>query len=228
MKTNTGKLKIVIGIILLVGILFAARHIQIHDLLEQIKTFGVWGLLLFVLLYVIATVSFIPGSLLTLGAGAVFGIWKGSIAVSIGSTIGASCAFLIGRYLARDWVAKKISGNARFRSVDDAVARDGFKMTLLIRLSPIFPFNLINYAFGLTKVKFKDYVIASWVGMMPGTVLYVYLGSLAGDLAALGTGRHTKTPGEWALYGVGLIATVAVTVYVTRLAKKALNLKVGS
>lgn len=228
MKTNIGKLKNLIGIVLLVGIFFAARRIQVDDFLAQIKGYGVWGLFLFALLYVIATVSFIPGSLLTLGAGAVFGVWKGSIMVSIGSTIGAAFAFLMGRYLARDWVAKKISNSARFRAVDDAVVRDGFKMTLLIRLSPIFPFNLINYALGLTKVKFKDYVLASWIGMMPGTVMYVYLGSLAGDLAALGAGRHTKTTGEWALYGMGLIATVAITIYVTRLAKTALNLKVGS
>lgn len=199
---------------------------DIRALLDGFKNFGIRGALLFVLAYVMATVSFVPGSLLTLGAGAIFGVWFGSVVVSAGSTIGAACAFLTGRYFARDWVAKKIAGNEKFKAVDDAVAADGFKMTLLVRLSPVFPFNLINYAFGLTKVRFRDYVLASWIGMMPGTVMYVYLGSLAGDLASLGMGRRSKTPAEWLIYGIGLLATIAVTVYVTRIAKKALRLKV--
>ena len=221
-------LKIVFGVLFLVLLIFIARSVDIRALLDGVKNLGMTGVLLFVLIYVIATVSFIPGSLLTLGAGAIFGVWAGSIAVSAGSTVGAAAAFLIGRYFARDWVSKKISGNEKFKTIDDAVAADGFKMTLLVRLSPVFPFNLINYAFGLTKVRFKDYVLASWIGMMPGTVMYVYLGSLAGDLASLGTNQRAKTPAEWLLYGIGLLATIAVTVYVTRLAKKALSLKVGS
>jgi len=221
-------LKIVLGVIFLILLIFIARSVDIRALLDGVKNLGIKGALLFVLAYVIATVSFIPGSLLTLGAGAIFGVWKGSVVVSAASTIGASCAFLIGRYFARDWVAKKISGNEKFKAIDDAVAADGFKMTLLVRLSPIFPFNLINYTFGLTKVRLKDYILASWIGMMPGTVMYVYVGSLAGDLASLGTGRRSKTPVELALYGIGLLATVLVTVVVTRIAKKALNSKVGS
>lgn len=221
-------LKIVFGALFLVLLVFLARGVDTHALLDSVKNLGIKGALLFVLVYIIATVSFIPGSLLTLGAGAIFGVWTGSIAVSAGSTVGAASAFLIGRYFARGWVSKKIAGNAKFRAIDEAVAADGFKMTLLIRLSPVFPFNLINYAFGLTKVCLKDYVLASWIGMMPGTVMYVYLGSLAGDLASLGTSQRSKTPAEWLLYGIGLLATVAVTIYVTRIAKKALSLKVGS
>jgi uncharacterized membrane protein YdjX (TVP38/TMEM64 family) len=177
---------------------------------------------IFVLVYVAATVLFLPGSILTLGAGALFGVVKGSIVVSISATLGATAAFLVGRYLAQDWVARKIEGNPRFKAIDEAVAHEGWKIVGLTRLSPVFPFNLLNYAFGLTRVSLRDYFFASWIGMMPGTVMYVYLGSLAGDLAAVGAGQGGRTPAPWALYVVGLLATVTVTVYVTRLARAAL------
>ncbi|MGH7316374.1 MAG: TVP38/TMEM64 family protein, partial [Candidatus Rokuibacteriota bacterium] len=129
--------------------------------------------------------------------------------------------------LARGWVARRIEGNARFKAIDAAVAREGWKIVGLTRLSPVFPFNLLNYAFGVTRVSLRDYLLASWIGMMPGTVMYVYLGSLAGDLAALGAGRRARTPAEWGFYVVGLLATVAVTVYVTRLARAALARRVA-
>jgi SNARE associated Golgi protein len=118
--------------------------------------------------------------------------------------------------------AKKIAGNPKFRAIDEAVGREGFKIVLLTRLSPVFPFNLLNYAYGVTGVSLKDYVLAS-VGMIPGTMMYVYIGSLAGSLATLGTGPQPTNPGvQWAIRIIGFIATVAVTVYVTRVARKAL------
>ena len=158
----------------------------------------------FIVLYILATVLFLPGSILTLGAGLLFGLVLGFVYVSIASTLGATAAFLTGRYLARDWVARKIEGNTTFRAIDDAVAEGGWRIVGLTRLSPIFPFNMLNYAFGLTQVSLRDYFFASWIGMMPGTVMYVYLGSLAGSLAALGSGARARTPGEWTLYAVGL------------------------
>jgi uncharacterized membrane protein YdjX (TVP38/TMEM64 family) len=191
--------------------------------LTGIEGLGPWGAALFVLLYVAATVLFLPGWILTLGAGAVFGLGRGIVIVSLSATLGATAAFLVGRYLARAWVARQIEGNARFRAIDHAVARDGWKIVGLTRLSPVFPFNLLNYAFGLTRVSLRDYVLASWIGMLPGTAMYVYLGSVAGSLAAVGQGRAERTPAEWALYAVGLLATVGVTVYVTRLARRALE-----
>jgi uncharacterized membrane protein YdjX (TVP38/TMEM64 family) len=166
----------------------------------------------------VATVLFIPGSALTLGAGALFGVAWGSLYVSVGSTLGATAAFLVGRYVARNAIAKKIEGNERFAAIDKAVANEGWKIVGLTRLSPVFPFALLNYGFGLTRVKLGDYMLASWIGMMPGTVMYVYLGSLA----KAATGERVRTTGEWALYGVGLLATVAVTIFVTRIAKQAL------
>jgi len=148
--------------------------------------------------------------------------------VSIGATIGATAAFFIGRYLARDWVARKIEGNPAFKALDEAVGHEGWKIVGLTRLSPALPFVLQNYAYSLTRVTPRDYILASWIGMTPGILMYAYLGSLAGDLAALGATERVRTPAEWALYIAGLAATVAVTVYVTRLARAALKQRMAS
>ncbi len=209
------------------GLFLAARAFDLQELMRQalawISGLGPAGILFFIALYVAACVLLLPGSILTLGAGAVFGLVQGFAAVSAGATLGAACAFLAGRYLARGWVAKRIGGNRKFSAVDEAVGREGWKIVLLTRLSPIFPFNLLNYAYGLTRVSFRDFFFASWLGMLPGTAMYVYLGSLAGDLAGLAVGGRERTAAEWALYGVGLLATVAVTILITRVARKALN-----
>ncbi len=200
-KTATLKPFILIGAVILLiaaGKYFNAPQL-LHSALDWIAGLGAVGVGIYIGLYVVATVCFLPGSILTLGAGAVFGVVKGSIIVSIASTTGATAAFLVGRYLARDWVAKKIGGNEKFSAVDQAVAREGWKIVGLTRLSPIFPFNLLNYAFGLTKVSLRNYLVASWIGMMPGTVMYVYLGSLAGDLATIGSGGAERTPADSAL-----------------------------
>ncbi|MHA1547456.1 MAG: TVP38/TMEM64 family protein [Alphaproteobacteria bacterium] len=205
-----------------IALIGSARYFHVQDLLKQaldwVGELGPSGAIIFVAIYVIATVLFIPGSVLTLGAGAAFGVVWGSVYVSIASTLGATCAFLVGRYLARNAIARKIEGNERFAAIDKAVANEGWKIVGLTRLSPLFPFTLLNYAFGLTQVKLRDFVLASWIGMMPGTVMYVYLGSLA----KAATGERTRTTGEWVLYGVGLLATVVVTIFVTRIAKQAL------
>lgn len=191
--------------------------------LEAIAGLGFWGALLFIGLYIVATVLLIPGSVLTLGAGAVFGVVRGTVIVSIASTLAAVAAFVVGRYLAREAIARRIEGDAKFAVIDAAVAREGWKIVLLTRLSPVFPYTFLNYAFGLTRVRPGAYVLASWIGMMPGTVMYVYLGSLARVV-----GERSRTPGEWALYGVGLVATVAVTVLVTRIARRALTGHIGT
>ncbi|MDY6937314.1 MAG: TVP38/TMEM64 family protein [Cyanobacteriota bacterium] len=195
----------------------------LRNALQQIQDLGPAGAVAFILLYIVATVAFLPGSIVTLGAGVVFGVALGSLYVFIGATLGATCAFLVGRYIARDWIAKKIEGNSKFAAIDEAVGREGLKIVLLTRLSPIFPFNLLNYAYGLTGVSLKDYVLGS-VGMIPGTVMYVYIGSLAGSLATIGgEGQPTNAAVQWAIRIIGFVATVAVTVYVTRVAKKALD-----
>lgn len=197
----------------------------LREILAWIGGLGNLAPILFIITYVVACVLFIPGALLTLGAGALFGVVWGTIYVSIASVTGATAAFLIGRYRARDWVARRIQSNPKFAAVSAAVGREGWKIVALTRLSPIFPFNLLNYAFGITEVRLRGYVLASWIAMLPGTVMYVYIGSLAGSLAGLGAGARSRTAAEWALYGAGLAATVAVSIYVTRIARAALETK---
>ncbi|HEY9649942.1 MAG TPA: TVP38/TMEM64 family protein [Coleofasciculaceae cyanobacterium] len=195
----------------------------LRNALEWIDNLGAVGAIAFILLYIIAAIAFLPGSILTLGAGVVFGVVLGSFYVFIGATLGATAAFLVGRYLARGWVTKKIAGNKKFRAIDEAVGREGLKIVLLTRLSPIFPFNLLNYAYGITGVSLKDYVIGS-LGMIPGTIMYVYIGSLAGSLAAVSSkAQPVNSTVQWAIRIIGFIATVAVTLYVTQVARKALE-----
>ena len=191
--------------------------------LAWISDLGPWGPVFFIVFYILATVLFLPGLIPTMAAGVLFGVIRGTLLVSISSISGATLAFLIGRYLAREWVAAMIRGNQKFEAIDAAVAEEGWKIVGLTRLSPVFPFNLLNYAFGLTQVSLRDYFLASWIGMLPGTVMYVYIGSLAGNLASLGSGERSRTPAEWALYGVGLMATVVLTLYLTRIAQRALK-----
>ncbi len=215
---------------LIAALIFAARYFNVQELLKSalawIDSLGFWAPVTFIVIYILATVLFIPGSILTLGAGVVFGVILGSIYVFIGATLGAAAAFLVGRYLARGWVSKQIENNPKFKAIDQAVAKEGLKIVLLTRLSPVFPFNLLNYSFGITQVSLKDYFLAS-IGMVPGTVMYVYLGSLAGSIATIGAANQPKNPeterAQWVSRLVGFIATVAVTIYVTRIARKALE-----
>lgn len=204
-----------------VALLPIERHLV--ALLERVHGIGPWGAVVLGAAYVPASVLFVPGSLLTLGAGFLFGVTLGTVVVSVGSTLGATAAFLVGRTIARRSVASRVEANAKFRAIDRAVGREGFKIVLLTRLSPIFPFNLLNYAYGITDVRLGSYVLASWIGMLPGTVLYVYLGSAAQNLAALGAGRIEGGATRQILFAAGLLATIAVTVYVTRVARRALN-----
>ncbi|ELP31041.1 VTT domain-containing protein [Rhodopirellula baltica] len=187
---------------------------------EWIGSLGWWGPVVLVLLYIIATVLFVPGTILTLAAGAIFGLLVGTIVVSIGSTIGAALAFLISRYVARERVAELAKDNRRFAAIDRAIEEGGWKIVGLLRLSPALPFNLQNYLYGLTPIRFWPYVLTSWIAMLPATFLYVYLGHVTG--AAVGADRE-RTTAEWAMLAVGLLATIAVTVYVTRLASRKLD-----
>lgn len=201
---------------------------MLQQLLEWIQNLGFWAPIIFILIYIIATVLLISGAVLTLGAGAIFGLAKGYIYVSIASTLGATAAFLIGRYLARGWVTKQIENKPRFKAVDGAVAKQGWKIVGLTRLSPVFPFVFLNYAFSITQVSTRDYILASWLGMLPGTLMYIYLGSLAKDLASLGTTTQENNNLFWILRIIGLIATVAVTLYITKIAKQALDVEINS
>jgi uncharacterized membrane protein YdjX (TVP38/TMEM64 family) len=222
---SIGKILLVTSLIVLA--IAVAKYLQLQQLLYAalawIKTLGYLAPIAFIGIYNLATVLLIPGSLLTLGGGVIFGAVWGSIYVIIAATLGATFAFLIGRYLSRDWVRQQLEKYPKFKAIEAAVSKEGLKVVFLTRLSPIFPFNLLNYAFGVTSVSLRDYVLGS-IGMIPGTILYVYIGSLVGDLALVGTSAQPDNPLlKWTIRSIGLIATVAVTIYITRIAKKALD-----
>lgn len=196
---------------------------QLVNLVEWINSLGAIAPIVFILAYVVITVSFLPASVVTLGAGFVFGVVKGSLLVFVGAMLGATAAFLIGRFIARDWIAKKVAGNRFFTALDNAIAEEGRKLIFLIRLSPAFPFNLLNYALGLTKVSLKDYALGT-TGIIPGTIMYVYLGSLIGDIAMLGAGETPSNPIiDWTIKILIFATIVAISLYVAKIAKKALN-----
>lgn len=195
--------------------------------IELVETHRAVSWPLFVGLYIVAAVMLFPGSILTLGAGFLFGLPVGLGLVSVGSTLGAACAFLIGRFLARDWVAAKTEHMARFRALDRASRSDGFLIVLLTRLSPVFPFNLINYGFGLTGVTFGRYFFATWLGMLPGTAVYVYIGTLAADFTQIATGSLERGWLSTSLLVAGFVATIALTILVTRRATRALREQLG-
>ncbi len=181
-----------------------------------------WAWPVYVVSYVLATVLALPGSVLTLAAGFVFGLPLGVALTSIASVTGATCAFLVGRYIARDWVQQRIATNKTVAALDAATRHEGFVIVFLARLSPAFPFNVLNYGLALTAVRLRDFVLASWIGMLPGTVLYVYLGAAAGDLRQLLSGDvDSGLAGRVLLIG-GLIATAVLTAVITRKATRAL------
>lgn len=184
-----------------------------------IQSLGPWGPVALGLVYIAGTVFLVPASALTLLAGALFGLGIGTLTASIASNTGAALAFLIARYVARDRVLRLIAGRPRLAALDQAIDEGGWRIVALLRLSPAVPFNLQNYFYGLTSIRFWPCVLTSWVTMLPGTFLYVYLGQVTG---AVVSGQRTKSPYEWLALAVGLLATVAVTVYLTRLARRRL------
>jgi len=191
--------------------------------LEWTQGLGVWGPIFVIVFYIMACVLLLPGSILTLGAGFIFKVIIGTLTISIGSTLGACAAFLVGRTVARKWIAGKVAQNPKFAAIGEAVAQQGFKIVLLTRLSPVFPFNMLNYAFGLTKISFWKYALASWIGMISGTVMYVYFGAGMHSLADVAAGQVEKGAAGRIFFWFGLLATIVVTAFVTRIARNALK-----
>ncbi len=219
----------IIGLVVALGALvFLGRQLgaYVPQFAAWVESLGPLGPAVFIAGYAIATVAFIPGSILTLAGGAIFGLAKGTLIVFIGASLGSALAFLVARYLARSAIERRIEESSRFAAIDSAVAKQGLKIVFLLRLSPIFPFNLLNYALGLTRVSFRDYLIAS-IGMLPGSFLYVYYGKAIGSLAAVAGGAEVdKGAGYWVVLALGLAATLIVTTIVTKIARKALSQEV--
>ena len=226
-KNALGRLVALIAIV--IALFLAMRFLPVRQWLTSFNNWvaqtGVAGIFIFIGVYVVATVLLAPGSVLTIGAGFAFGLWKGFLAVSAGATIGAALAFLIARFIAREKVESIAQRNDKFRKIDDAIGKRGAKLIFLLRLSPVIPFNLSNYLYGLTGVKFWPYVFASWIGMMPGTFLYVYIGAAGKAAVAVAAGGEAVKHGwqYWTFMGVGLAATIVVTIWVTKIASDALK-----
>jgi uncharacterized membrane protein YdjX (TVP38/TMEM64 family) len=217
--------KIAIGVAALGGLIYLGSQLgaYVPRFAEWVDGLGAVGPVVFIAGYALAVVGFVPGSVLTLAAGAIFGVLEGTLYVFLAATLGSAGAFLAARYLARRAVERRLEGDQRFAAIDRAVGAEGRKIVFLLRLSPIFPFNLLNYALGLTRVRLADYVVAS-LGMIPGTLLYVYSGKLIGDVAALADGAGVERgAGYYAVLGLGFVATVVVTIAVTRIARRALD-----
>lgn len=218
MKSGQSPWRAVVLVVIVLVLLAGARHLGLGERLGEMKdwitSLGPLGPVVFVLIYVVAVVAALPGSAITLAAGAMFGSVAGVVLVSIGSTIGAGLAFLIARYFARESVSRWLSGNEKFARLDEMTQRHGAVIVALTRLVPVFPFNLLNYGFGLTRVPFKTYIFWSWLCMLPGTVVYV----VGADTLARGV---TGGGVPWGLAGT-LAAAVVLLVLLVRFAKKKL------
>ncbi len=218
-------LRLGLGAVVLVALALAGRELAggLTQFAEWVAGQGALGVAVFIVGYALAVVAFVPGSLLTLAGGAIFGLAQGVAVVFTAATLGAALAFLVGRYLARPTVEGWIASTPRFAAVDQAIGARGGRIVFLLRLSPAFPFTLLNYALGLTRVRFREYLLAS-VGMLPGTLLYVYYGRVAGEVAAVASGVPSERgAAEYAVLGLGLVATLAVAALVTRIARRALH-----
>lgn len=199
------------------------------DRLSQwVAGFGPWSIVVFIGIYAAATVLFLPGWIFSVTSGAAFGLVWGVVAASLGSTTGAALAFLVARYVARDAVARRIERSPRFAAVDRAMTERGWKIVALLRLSPAVPFNVQNYLCGLTGIRFVPYVLTSWITMLPGAFVYVYIGYLSrAGLEARLAGEESVGVWTWVLRGVGLVATLAVAGYIARLARRAIHEQTG-
>lgn len=221
--------RVAVAAALVAALLLFGRRVAAYlpEFTAWVDGLGVWGPLVFVLGYAVATVAFIPGSLLTLAGGAIFGLVEGTALVFVGACLGATAAFVASRYLVRGAIEKRVSAEPRFAAIDRAVGRQGFRIVLLLRLTPVVPFVLLNYALGLTRVRLRDYV-GAFVGMLPATLLYVYYGKAIGDVAQVAAGvEGERSPADYALMVLGLVATVAVVTIIVRIAKRALAEAVG-
>jgi uncharacterized membrane protein YdjX (TVP38/TMEM64 family) len=223
-ETSTGaRVALSSGAALVIISAFVMLPIQdwLMDFVSWIREAGPAGFIAFGLVYIAFTVMAGPASILSLGAGFAWGPLVGWLVVLPSATLGATAAFLLGRTVLRTTVEAQVATRPRFAAIDKAVAKRGFVLVLLMRLSPLFPFNFLNYALGLTQVSLRNYVLATLLGIAPGALLYTWIGSSITQITDLGAGAPT-TPNSQALHWGGLVATLAATMVVTRIARDAL------
>lgn len=218
--------------LIVISLVLMLRRLPIAPALEVLQVWaaglGMWGPFVFGVLYVVVSLLLLPAWAMTLASGALFGLAIGTLVVSLASTTAAGLACLIARYFARERIVRRIRHYPRFEAVDRAVAKGGWKIVALLRLSPAVPFTLQNYLYGLTGIRFWPYLLTSWLAMLPGTFLYIYLGHVGRAAIEAASGERSRTPAEWAMLVVGSMATVAATVYITRLARQALRHRAGN
>ncbi len=212
-------IKPVIFIVILIAIIITGRILGLGEKLniarEWIRSLGYWGPVVYIFIYAIAVVAAVPGSALTLAAGAMFGSAIGLVSVSIGSTMGAGLAFLTARYFARESVSGWLNKNKKFQKLDNMTEKHGAVIVAITRLIPLFPFTLLNYGFGLTKISFRIYLFWSWLFMLPGTVLYV----VGADVFTKGISQG-KVP--WHLIGI-LAGVILLLIFLVRRARGVLK-----
>jgi uncharacterized membrane protein YdjX (TVP38/TMEM64 family) len=226
MKTKTKILLLCLFVIaVIIGATFFPLNLWMHRFLDWVRTLGAVGMILYATVYAVGTVLLVPGTLLTAGSGFLYGTIVGTLIASPASVFGATISFLLARSFAREWVAKKVSKYPKFELFDRAIAKNGFKIVLLMRLDPVFiPFAIVNYALGLSRVRLRDYILASWIGMLPVTCLYVYFGSSIKNISDLLQGKLPSV-GLWPqlLFWGGLVAAGALVYILTRIAHQALG-----
>lgn len=214
---------VVVLVIIALTILTAVLPVKewIRQFVAWVQQLGPAGVVIFIIAYALATVLFLPGWIFTVSAGLIYGIVGGTLVALTGAVIGATLAFLVARYFLRQNIEELTRKNPRFRAIDEAIGKNGWKIIGLLRLSPLVPFNLSNYFYGITSVSFPAYVAVSAIGMIPGTLLYAYLGAIGQAGISGGASAHSKW--QYVLLAVGLVATIAVTILVSRIAKNALK-----
>lgn len=228
------KVRLIASVVVVIGLAAISRILPVASWVEQfvlwVRNTGVAGAFVFAAAYITGTVLLLPGTVLTAASGLLYGTFIGTLIVSPASVAGATISFLIARTFGRAWVSKKLAQYPKFSAIDKAVERQGFKVVLLMRLQPVFiPFAMLNYALGLTKVRLRDYVLASWIGMLPATILYVYIGTVIHDLSQIVHG-HLPSTGIWGrllLWG-GLGMTILLVTFLVRIAHRALTAELGA
>lgn len=217
---------VTIGVALFIAaaIVFVIFDVQgyLLNALAWVEAQGAWGPLIVFAMVVVAVIFILPGVVFTLGSGFLFGVVVGSTVIILATTLGAAIAFLIARYFFNDGVTNYLRHHERLAVIQRELAGQGWKVVMLTRLVPFFPFKLSNYFFGVTDFTFRGFVLGTFLGIIPYSVLNVYIGSLASDLANIGHGERSRTTLEWIVYALGFLAALIAVFQLTRIARQAL------
>lgn len=213
---------VLVGALIFVLLYFDTEQ-MIRELFAWLQALGAWAPTAFVVIDMLAVILLLPGIVLTMGAGFLFGLPQGAMLVITATTLGGTSAFLIARHLFSERTTNYLRHHERLNAISDEFTPDGWKIVLLTRLIPFFPFKLSNYFFGITNFSLAHYVIGTVIGIVPNTLFIVYLGSLTADIATLGKSHGTLTPAHWLSYGFGLVVTIVAIALITRRARRALQ-----